>query len=210
MRIRIALLALSFSVFSVPALAQPYPSKFTAALADQPAVKQALAYLDEKFDDQVAEWIRITEIPAQSTFEQARGAYVRAELEKLGLDVSVDEVDVSVVDVDEVVVVDDVGVIGSSSQSPAVSSMKAKTTPRNRVRWRIWRYPLLGGFHVNGPQHARVVRAATASPYYSVRCQGRGRLLYSARCRSWIKSPSSSRIGPGGWESSAGPSPRRE
>jgi hypothetical protein len=50
--------------------------------------------------------------------------------------VSVLDVDVSVDDVDEVVV-DVVGVIGSSSQSPAVSNMKASATPRNRVRWRI-------------------------------------------------------------------------
>jgi hypothetical protein len=44
------------------------------------------------------------------------------------------DVDVSVLDVDEVVVVDVVGVIGSSSQSPAVSNMKARATPRNRVK----------------------------------------------------------------------------
>jgi tripeptide aminopeptidase len=75
-----------------PAAAQPpYPSKFSPTVAADPTVKDALAYLDEKFDDQVAEWIRITEIPAKSTFEQKRAAYVRAQLEALGLQVTLDE-----------------------------------------------------------------------------------------------------------------------
>jgi len=60
-------------------------------VADEPAVKQALAYLDENFESQVTEWIRITEIPAKSTFEAERGRYVRAQLEALGLQVDVDE-----------------------------------------------------------------------------------------------------------------------
>jgi acetylornithine deacetylase/succinyl-diaminopimelate desuccinylase-like protein len=49
-----------------------YPSKFTPQIAETREVKEALAYLDEKFTDQVAEWIKITEIPAKSTFEQKR------------------------------------------------------------------------------------------------------------------------------------------
>jgi tripeptide aminopeptidase len=75
------------------ALAQTkYPSKFSPQIAEAREVKEALAYADEKFTDQVAEWIRITEMPAKSTFEQKRGEYVKGEFQKLGLDVSVDKV----------------------------------------------------------------------------------------------------------------------
>ena len=69
-----------------------YPSKFSPQIAETREVKEALAYLDEKFADQVAEWITITEIPAKSTFEQKRGEYVKGEFQKLGLEVSVDEI----------------------------------------------------------------------------------------------------------------------
>ena len=84
-------LVLAAGFGSAVASAQPsYPSMFTRAVAEDPRVRNALAYLDEKFDDQVAEWIRITGIPAKSTFEQQRAEYVRAELAALGLEVSVD------------------------------------------------------------------------------------------------------------------------
>jgi len=65
-------------------------SKFTPAMADRPDVKQALAYIDAHFDAQVAEWISLTEIPALSTHEQKRAAYIKGELEKLGLKPTVD------------------------------------------------------------------------------------------------------------------------
>jgi len=89
----LALLVLALSTLS-PALATgqaSYPTKFSPAVAEDPGVTQALAYLDENFEGQVTEWIRITEIPAKSTFEAERGTYVRAQLEALGLEVSVDE-----------------------------------------------------------------------------------------------------------------------
>jgi acetylornithine deacetylase/succinyl-diaminopimelate desuccinylase-like protein len=69
---------------------QKYPTKFSPALAERPDVKQALSFVDERFDRQVAEWIAVTEIPAQSTKEEKRAVYVKAELEKLGLTVTVD------------------------------------------------------------------------------------------------------------------------
>jgi len=69
-----------------------YPTKFSAALADRPEVRQALAFIDERFEQQIAEWITVTEIPGQSTHEEARAAYVRTELEKLGLTVEIDEI----------------------------------------------------------------------------------------------------------------------
>jgi len=67
-----------------------YPTKFTGALAGRADVRAALAYIDQSFDRQVAEWIRITEIPAPSGQEAQRAAYVAAELQKLGLTTEVD------------------------------------------------------------------------------------------------------------------------
>jgi acetylornithine deacetylase/succinyl-diaminopimelate desuccinylase-like protein len=55
-------------------------------------VRDALAYIDRNFDAQVEEWIRITQIPAKSRHEQQRAEYLRAELEKLGLQVTVDSI----------------------------------------------------------------------------------------------------------------------
>lgn len=68
----------------------PYPTKFSVALADRPDVKQALSFVDERFDRQVTEWIAVTEIPAPSTKEEKRAAYIKTELEKLGLTVTID------------------------------------------------------------------------------------------------------------------------
>jgi tripeptide aminopeptidase len=67
-----------------------YPTKFAPALAELPAIRDALRRVDQGFDAQVAEWIRMTEIPGTSRHEAQRGAYVAAELEKLGLPVTVD------------------------------------------------------------------------------------------------------------------------
>lgn len=94
MRNRVIALSLGclFALAAVGDAQQKYASKFTPQVAETREVKEALAFLDEKFTDQVAEWIRITEIPAKSTFEQKRGEYVKAEFLKLGLEVSVDEV----------------------------------------------------------------------------------------------------------------------
>lgn len=60
------------------------------AAASIPSVRAALEWLNQNEQAQIEEWIRITEIPAPSGFEQRRGAYVKAELEKLGLAVVVD------------------------------------------------------------------------------------------------------------------------
>ena len=67
-----------------------YPTKFAPALADRGDVKRALAFIDAHFEEQVAEWIRITETPAPSGQEAARAAYVKAEFEKAGLTPAVD------------------------------------------------------------------------------------------------------------------------
>jgi uncharacterized glyoxalase superfamily protein PhnB len=70
----------------------PYPTRFSPAIAERADVKQALAFVDERFDGQVVEWIGVTEIPAPSTHEARRAAYVKAELEKIGLTVTVDDI----------------------------------------------------------------------------------------------------------------------
>lgn len=66
-------------------------SRFTPATAARADVSQALAYIDTHFDAQVAEWIKLTEIPSLSTHEQQRAAYITAELKKIpGLQISAD------------------------------------------------------------------------------------------------------------------------
>jgi acetylornithine deacetylase/succinyl-diaminopimelate desuccinylase-like protein len=77
---------------AAPAAAQQpsYPTRFSPSVAEAPAVRDALDYVDRHFDAQVAEWIRITEMPAKSEHEERRGAYVKAQLEALGLPVTVD------------------------------------------------------------------------------------------------------------------------
>jgi tripeptide aminopeptidase len=58
---------------------------FQPALLDQPEMKKALQSVDDRAGEIVEEWIRLVEIPAPSTKEQARAKYIRAEMEKLGL-----------------------------------------------------------------------------------------------------------------------------
>lgn len=87
---RFALLCAALAVATVAASAQS-TSKFTPAMADRADVKQALAFLDTTFDKHVAEWITLTEIPALSTHEQKRAAYVIAELKKIpGVQITTD------------------------------------------------------------------------------------------------------------------------
>ena len=44
----------------------PFPTKFSPAIAARADVKLALTYIDRRFDAQVEEWIRLTEIPGTS------------------------------------------------------------------------------------------------------------------------------------------------
>jgi acetylornithine deacetylase/succinyl-diaminopimelate desuccinylase-like protein len=85
-----SLVTAALGVHAFAQTAQPYPTKFSAALAERPDVKQALSFIDGHFDQQVAEWITVTEIPGTSTKEEKRAAYVKTELEKLGLAVTID------------------------------------------------------------------------------------------------------------------------
>lgn len=89
-----ALLAavLATSVALPLAAQQTYPTSWDPALMQRPDVKSALELIEQRFPQQVEEWIRITEIPGKSRLEQARGAYIKGVFEQEGLDVSVDSI----------------------------------------------------------------------------------------------------------------------
>jgi len=82
-------LIVAATVAQTPAI---HPTKFSPAIADRADVRQALSFIDERFERQVAEWITVTEIPAQSMHEARRAAYVKTELEKMGLAVTTDPI----------------------------------------------------------------------------------------------------------------------
>jgi tripeptide aminopeptidase len=69
-----------------------YPTRFSPRIVEQPAVRNALQWLEQNFDSQVEEWIRITEIPGTSRHEEARAAYVKAQLEAEGYTVTIDSI----------------------------------------------------------------------------------------------------------------------
>lgn len=69
---------------------QSYPTAWDPALLNRPDIRTALAHLEQGMPKQVEEWIHIAQMPGQPGFEQERGAYVKAEMEKAGLRVSVD------------------------------------------------------------------------------------------------------------------------
>lgn len=73
----------------LPSAAQ---NRFDAALLSRPGVKRALESVDARRSAIVDEWIRLVEMPAPSTKEQARARYIEAEMRKLGLaDIRVDD-----------------------------------------------------------------------------------------------------------------------
>jgi tripeptide aminopeptidase len=73
---------LKFLLAACPLAAQNW---FEPALLTQPQVQKALRSIDDRKTAILDEWIRLVEIPAPSTKEQARARYIRAEMEKLGL-----------------------------------------------------------------------------------------------------------------------------
>lgn len=93
---RVGLLNLMFLLAILPfgelANAQvSYPSKFSETLAHSDQVAPALEWLEANFDDQVAEWIRITEIPGKSGYEEARAAYLLEQLQEEGVEAWIDD-----------------------------------------------------------------------------------------------------------------------
>lgn len=73
-------------------IAQNAGSRFTDLVRANRTVQDAVKWIDDNYDAQVEEWIRITEIPGKSQHEQERGAYVRAQMEAEGLEVSTDSI----------------------------------------------------------------------------------------------------------------------
>ncbi|HEX2191063.1 MAG TPA: M20/M25/M40 family metallo-hydrolase, partial [Longimicrobiaceae bacterium] len=69
-----------------------HPSSFSPRLAQRPAVRDALTWLEGNFPRQVEEWVRITEIPGTSRHEEARAAYVREQMQAAGLEVTTDSI----------------------------------------------------------------------------------------------------------------------
>jgi tripeptide aminopeptidase len=62
-----------------------YPTKFSSKTAASPKVQQALRRIENRNEQMINEWIRITEIPAPSGHEHDRGRYVKGQLDKMKL-----------------------------------------------------------------------------------------------------------------------------
>jgi len=61
-------------------------------LLKRPDVRAALQHLEQKFPQQVDEWIRIAQMLGKSTQEEVRGAYVQSQMIRAGLHVSIDSI----------------------------------------------------------------------------------------------------------------------
>ncbi len=61
-------------------------SRFDPRMLQEPAIRAALEWVDAHRREHVEEWIRLTEIPAPSGREARRAAYIKAEMERMGLD----------------------------------------------------------------------------------------------------------------------------
>jgi tripeptide aminopeptidase len=83
---------LPFIVLAALLHTQPARSNWSAEVPRQASVAQALTWLERNVPNQVEEWIRIAEMPGKSEHEQERGRYVRAAMEREGLQVSVDSI----------------------------------------------------------------------------------------------------------------------
>lgn len=87
-----ALAALAMLVPGAVSAQQGYPTAWDPALLNRPDVRAALAHVEQGMPKHLEEWIHIAQMPGQPGFEQQRGAYVKAEMEKQGLSVSVDSI----------------------------------------------------------------------------------------------------------------------
>jgi acetylornithine deacetylase/succinyl-diaminopimelate desuccinylase-like protein len=66
---------------------------FQPSLLDRPDVRTALQSVDGRSAGIVDEWIKLTEMPAPTGQEQARAAYIRGEMQQLGLsDIKTDDI----------------------------------------------------------------------------------------------------------------------
>ena len=86
----------AFSLIAATALpaqtAPQYPTAWDPKLLDRPDIRSAMSMIERNFPQQVEEWVRLTEMPAKSGLEQARGAYLKAEFERQGLTPTVDSI----------------------------------------------------------------------------------------------------------------------
>ena len=89
MRLRSAI-GLLFILSASPLGAQT--SRFQPALLERPDMKRAIQSVDDRSAGIVNEWITLVEIPGPSTKEQARAAYIKTEMQKIGLtDIKTDD-----------------------------------------------------------------------------------------------------------------------
>lgn len=79
-------------VLLIPCQVIEAQNRFDSSIAERPDVARALSWIESNFGAQVEEWIRITEIPGKSEHEQERAAYVKAQLEAEGLEVTIDSI----------------------------------------------------------------------------------------------------------------------
>jgi acetylornithine deacetylase/succinyl-diaminopimelate desuccinylase-like protein len=93
-RQRVVMPLLSLSLLVGPEVGaqerQAYPSNFSSDIPQSGAVRDALDWLDSNFENQVEEWIHITQIPGKSGFEEARATYLKEQLERNGVEVGID------------------------------------------------------------------------------------------------------------------------
>jgi tripeptide aminopeptidase len=67
-------------------------SLFSLDVLERPMVKKALNYIENNQEKIIQEWIFLTEIPAPSSHEEKRAAYIKSQFEAAGLDkVLIDE-----------------------------------------------------------------------------------------------------------------------
>ncbi|MBM3379303.1 MAG: M20/M25/M40 family metallo-hydrolase [Betaproteobacteria bacterium] len=96
-RIRAALhfgisIAVVFVTTPLFAQAPSFPTAWDPMLLKRPDVRAALQHLEQKFPQQVDEWIRIAQMLGKSTQEEVRGAYVQSQMIRAGLHVSIDSI----------------------------------------------------------------------------------------------------------------------
>ncbi|HYH82301.1 MAG TPA: M20/M25/M40 family metallo-hydrolase [Longimicrobium sp.] len=88
----LALAASSASAQQQGVAQERYPTQWSARTANAPVVRDALRWIEANFPAQVEEWVRITQIPGQSTHEQRRAAYVAEQMRAEGLEVTTDSI----------------------------------------------------------------------------------------------------------------------
>lgn len=86
------LIPLVLAVLPAVAHSQGARTSWSSQVPQQPAVAQALTWLEQNFPSQVEEWTRIAEMQGKSEHEAERGRYVRAAMEREGLSVTVDSI----------------------------------------------------------------------------------------------------------------------